>query len=413
MTNDPTVPACRSCGAPLTMTFVDLGDMPLANALLDAEAAGKPEPRYPLHPLICETCLLVQVHHEVPPEKIFGHYVYFSSYSDSWLEHAKRFADEAIERWHLGPGSRVIEVASNDGYLLRHFVAAGIPSLGIEPAGNVAEAAVSVGVPTEIMFLTSRSAAELTSGGRRADLVVANNVLAHVPDLNDFIAGLAQLLAEDGVLSVEFPHLLNLVQYVQFDTIYHEHYSYLSLFAVERAFARHGLRVFDVQQLVTHGGSLRVLACHAGASHGEQGGLARVRSLEHEAGIDSIDAYRGFAESVAETKRSVAEFFARARAEGATVVAYGAAAKGNTLLNACGLGTADIAFVVDRNPHKQGMLLPGSRLVVRDPEALRALRPDYVFVLPWNLFDEIRQQLDYIHAWGGRFVIPIPKVAVV
>jgi SAM-dependent methyltransferase len=406
--------ACRSCAAPLTRSFVDLGRTPLANSYVPPHAAATPDPTFPLHARVCDSCLLVQVEAVTPPETIFGEYAYFSSYSSSWVAHAGRFAAMATRRFGLAAASQVIEVASNDGYLLRHFVAAGIPSLGIEPAANVAEAARALGIPVEVRFFGRAAADDLVASGRAADLLVANNVLAHVPDLNDFVAGLARTLKPAGVLSVEFPHLLNLIREVQFDTIYHEHYCYFSLHAVEAVFARHGLRVFDVETLPTHGGSLRVLACRIDdAERPAEPGLAAVRAAEHAAGLDRVEAYGGFQARVDAVRKSLLAFLHQARAEGRSVAAYGAAAKGNTLLNHCGIGIDLIDYVVDLNPHKQGRLLPGSRLPVHVPDRIAITRPDYVLILPWNIADEIVASMGHVHGWGGRFVVAIPSTRVI
>lgn len=404
------VPACRFCEAPLTQTFVDLGETPLANSYL--ESTDQPDPRFPLHARVCSSCRLVQVEAAATPEQIFQHYAYFSSYSTSWVEHARRFCEAMTSRFQLGPTSQVVEVASNDGYLLRHFVAAGVPALGIEPAANVAEAAQAAGVPTETMFFGLATARDLKGRGHAADLLVGNNVLAHVPDINDFVAGLAHLLKDEGVLSMEFPHLLRLIAGVQFDTIYHEHFCYLSLLAVERVFAAHGLRVFDVEELDTHGGSLRVLACRRGASRAEGAGLSKVRADEAAAGFDTDAAYQGFQARVEAVRDSLLAFLAEARAEGRRVATYGAAAKGNTLLNYCGVTAAEIDFVVDRSPHKQGLFLPGSHIPVFGPEKLAEARPDYVLILPWNLKDEIVRQNPEVASSGGRWVVPVPATTV-
>lgn len=401
--------ACRFCGEALRLTFVDLGETPLANAYLTQEQLGRPEPRYPLHVRVCGACRLVQADSVATPEEIFAHYAYFSSYATSWVEHARRFAAAACGRFGLGPGSQVVEVASNDGYLLRHFIAAGVPCLGVEPAANVAEVAKAAGVPTEVRFFGRETARDLAGRGFAADLLVGNNVLAHVPDLNDFVAGLAYLLKPDGVLSVEFPHLLRLIQEVQFDTIYHEHFCYFSLLAVERVFAAYGLKVFDIDELPTHGGSLRVLACRASsAAHGQGPGLARVRAAEAAAGLDGDAAYAGFPAKVSAARDSLRAFLAGAKAEGRTVAAFGAAAKGNTLLNYCRVGPDDVLLVADSSPHKQGRYLPGSHLPVVSPERLIEARPDYVVILPWNLAAEITAQMAAVRSWGGRFAVPIP-----
>jgi len=404
------IPACRFCGAPLAETFVDLGETPLANSYL--ATADQPDQRFPLHARVCSSCRLVQIEAMATPEQIFRHYAYFSSYSTSWVEHARRFCEAMVVRFGLSRTSQVVEVASNDGYLLRHFVAAGVPALGIEPAANVAEAARAAGVPTETLFFGLETAKDLRARGHAADLLVGNNVLAHVPDINDFVAGLAHLLKDDGVLSMEFPHLLRLIDGVQFDTIYHEHFCYLSLLAVERVFAAHGLRVFDVEELDTHGGSLRVLACRTDASHTEGAGLAKVRADEAAAGLDGDAAYQGFQARVEAVRGSLLAFLADARAEDKRIAAYGAAAKGNTLLNYCGVTAADIGFVVDRNPHKQGLFLPGSRIPVFGPGKLAEARPDYVLILPWNLKDEIIRQNPEVASWGGRWVVPVPATTV-
>ena len=406
--------ACRSCGAELRHTFVDLGETPLANAYLSASDLKKPEPRYPLHARVCDTCFLVQVESAVPAEEIFGDYAYFSSYAESWVEHARRFAHAAIERFDLGRDSLVVEVASNDGYLLKHFVDAGVPVLGVEPAANVAEVAVAAGVPTEVRFFGEGFARELLGRQRSADLLVGNNVLAHVPDLNDFVAGLALLLKPAGVLAMEFPHLLRLIEEVQFDTIYHEHFSYFSFLAVERVFARHGLEVFDVERLSTHGGSLRVFARRSdGAPRPATSAVDSLRADERAARLDRLEGYAGFAERVEAVKTGLLDFLRTAKAEGRTVVAYGAAAKGNTLLNTCGIDGDLIDYVVDLSPHKQGHFLPGSRLPIHAPERMFETKPDYVLILPWNIRDEIVTTMAGIGEWGGRFVVAIPSIQVI
>lgn len=407
-----TAPTCRLCAAPLTRTFVDLGEMPLANAFLRPEQLRQTEPRYPLHARVCARCLLVQVDAVVRREEIFEDYAYFSSYSSSWVDHARRFAESAVPRFGLNRDSLVVEVASNDGYLLKHFVALGIPCRGIEPARNVAAVAEAAGVPTEVCFLGRATGAALRARGIAADLLVANNVLAHVPDLHDFVAGLAALLKPAGTLSIEFPHLLRLIEEVQFDTIYHEHFCYFSLAPVERLLGEHGLRVFDIEQLPTHGGSLRVLAATAASGRAEGPGLAIVRSAERAAGLDRISSYSGFEPRVKAVCAELLSFLETARRERKKVVAYGAAAKGNTLLNACRVGPEQIAFAVDSNPYKQGRYTPGSHLEVRPPEAVAESKPDYLLLLPWNLRDELMAKLAFIRAWGGRFVLPIPHLQV-
>ncbi len=409
---DRSQPHCRGCSAPLKRTFLDLGDMPLANAYPRSEVEAREEKRYPLHAWTCDRCFLVQLEQVVPPNVLFGDYAYFSSYSDSWLEHSKRFTQWAVRTFGLTPASTVIEVASNDGYLLKHFVGLGIPVLGIEPAANVAAVAMEAGIPTDVRFFGRSVAEDLVGKGYRADLLVGNNVIAHVPDLNDFVAGLGVLLAERGVLSVEFPHLLRLIDQVQFDTIYHEHFSYFSLLSLESVLRRHGLEVFDVVELPTHGGSLRVLAGHAGGGRGESERLIGVRDAEAAARLQDLETYDGFKDRVAHCRRSLHNFLESARSRGSSVVAYGAAAKGNTLLNHCAAGSDDIAYVVDRSPHKQGRLLPGTHLPIHPPERVRETRPDYLLLLPWNLRDEIMEQMSFIREWGGRFVVPIPVTQV-
>jgi SAM-dependent methyltransferase len=407
------VTACRSCGGRLTITMADLGMQPPSNAFLATLSETAGEKRYPLRAKVCEVCKLVQVDFDVAPEELFGNYVYFSSYSEEWLVHAARYADMARRRFDLGPASLVVELASNDGYLLKNFLQMGIPVLGIDPSDTVARAAEGIGVPTLVEFFGEALARKLAREGRGADLIIANNVLAHVPQLNDFVAGIAALLKPQGTATLEFPHLLKLIENVEFDTIYHEHYSYLSLMAVEHVFSRHGLRLYDVEQLSTHGGSLRIFATHAHRRElPDSAALSALRAQEAAAGLGEIDTYRRFADRVQACKRSLKEFLARAQRESKRVAAYGAAAKGNTLLNFCGVTPRDIALVADRNPHKQGKFLPGTHIPVATPEALMDLRPDYVLILPWNLEHEIRGQLDGIRAWGGRFVTAVPQVAV-
>jgi SAM-dependent methyltransferase len=407
------VTACRACGGRLTVTMADLGLQPPSNAFLGSLADARDEKRYPLRAKVCELCKLVQVDYDVAPEELFSNYVYFSSYSEDWLAHAKTYCEMARRRFALGPHSLVVELASNDGYLLKNFVQSGIPVLGIDPSDTVAAAAQKIGVPTLVEFFGERLAKELGCEGRRADLIIGNNVLAHVPQLNDFVAGIAVLLKPDGTATIEFPHLLKLIEQVEFDTIYHEHYSYISLYAIERVFARHGLRIHDAEELATHGGSLRIFAAHAGrAGLSDSATLVSLRAQEAAAGLDVLDTYRRFAERVEECRRSVLVFFAQTKREGKVVAAYGAAAKGNTLLNFCAATRADISMVADRNPHKQSKLLPGTHIPVVSPEELMRAAPDYVLVLPWNLQDEIMRQLAGIRAWGGRFVTAVPVVRI-
>ena len=404
---------CRSCGAPLSQTFADLGMSPLANSFVPLARAHAMEPFYPLHVYVCGSCRLVQLEEFESPQHIFGDYLYFSSFSDSWLRHAQVYANKMIERFGLGRDSQVVEVASNDGYLLQFFQRESVPTLGVEPAANVAEVAISKGIATEVAFFGEATANRLKAAGKAADLIAANNVLAHVPDINDFVQGFKILLKPQGVITVEFPHLLNLIEKNQFDTIYHEHFSYLSLLAVEKIFARHGLAVFDVEQLPTHGGSLRLYGRHVeDHAKARTPAVDAILRLELEAGLDSVEAYDRFAAQVVATKLAVLDFFVKAKRAGKRIVAYGAAAKGNTLLNYCGLGAEMIDFTVDRSPHKQGKLLPGTRIPVRAPEAVAEAKPDYLFILPWNLKDEIVEQMAGIREWGGQFVVPIPSLQV-
>ena len=404
--------SCRFCNAPLETVLVDLGEQPPSNSFL--KTADQAEKLYPLRAMVCDACQLVQLDTTVDPGEIFhSDYAYFSSTSASWVAHAKAYADQMIARFGLGASSKVVEAASNDGYLLQHFVQAGVPVLGVEPSASVATAARAKGVETVEVFFNAETAAGLRVAGHAADLIAANNVLAHVPDINGFVAGFAVLLKDDGVLTVEFPHLLNLLAKVQFDTIYHEHYFYLSLLAVETVFKAHGLRVFDVEEISTHGGSLRVYACRsASTAHADGAALARVRAQEAAAGLTDGSAYAGFADRVLAVREGLLTFLASAKADGKTVVGYGAAAKGNTLLNYCDVDTGDIDFVVDANPWKQGRFLPGSRIPVLGPDHIEAARPDYVLILPWNLRGEIAEQVSFIRAWGGQFVVAIPEIEV-
>lgn len=405
---------CRFCGAPLERVFVDLGRTPLANAYPAGAAEAAAEARHPLRVMVCESCLLVQVEHAVPPETIFGgDYAYLSSYSASWVDHARRYAEAMIGRFALGPRSQVVEVASNDGYLLRHFRDRGIPVLGVEPAGNAADIARREGIPTEVAFFNAGTGRALAARGHRADLMAANNVLAHVPDIRGFVAGFAELLKPDGVATFEFPHLLRLIEGVQFDTVYHEHYSYLSLHAVEQVLAAVGLAAFDVETLSTHGGSLRLYAGRAAACPAPTDSLLALREEERRAALDRIDGYLGFSPRVEAVRAGFRRFLEQARKEGKRIAGYGAAAKGNTFLNFCGATADDIVCVVDRSPVKQGRLLPGSHIPVRAPEALDEMRPDYVLILPWNLADEIMAQCDHVRGWGGRFVLAVPEIRVI
>ena len=399
---------CRGCGAPVDDVMVDLGMSPLANSYIPVERGPGSEVFRPLRAVVCARCFFVQLDHVADPGDIFSDYAYFSSWSTSWLDHARRFADDAVRRLGLGPDSLVVELASNDGYLLRWFAERGIAVLGVEPAANVAAVAAERGIPTLVRFFGAETANDIVREQGRADLVVANNVLAHVPDLHDFVEGISILLAPGGRATVEFPHLLRLVQEVQFDTIYHEHYSYLSLLALEPALAVHGLSVVDVERLTTHGGSLRV---HLSASGSATEAVERVRGEERAAGLDRIETYAAFGQQVAARKRSILRFLFDLHDRALTVAGYGAPAKGNTLLNYCGIRTDLVSFTVDANPAKQGTLLPGSHIPVLPPDALRERRPDRVVLLPWNLRDELVESLADVRGWGGRFVVLQPEPA--
>jgi hypothetical protein len=406
-----TTRICRLCGATVQRTLIDLGATPLANCYVTGEEAASGADRpYPLQVLVCDRCLLVQVGETIPPEAIFAaDYAYFSSFSASWVAHARRYAAAMATRFNLHERSLVAEVASNDGYLLQHFRAMDIPVLGIEPAAGVAAAARRIGVRTEQMFFGADTAAGLASRYGRADLIAANNVLAHVPDLPGFVAGFTAMLRPEGVATFEFPHLLSLLEHVQFDTIYHEHFSYLSLLVVEHVLRDAGLRVFDVACLPTHGGSLRVFACHADASHAPQPGLDAVRAREAAAGLHRPETYDSFAPKVARIQRGFRSFVAEQHARGRRLAAYGAAAKGNTFLNSCGITASDVICVADRNPEKQGKLLPGSHIPVVSPDALAAARPDDVVILPWNLADEVAAELAPLRAAGTRLWVAVPE----
>ena len=409
----PTLHECRLCGTPLTRTFVDLGMSPLCESYVPAEKLDDAEVFYPLHVRLCDACLLVQLPAYVSGEDIFSDYAYFSSYSDSWVAHAKRYAEAMIERLDLTPDSLVTEVASNDGYLLQHFQVAGVPVLGVEPAANVAEAARARGIRTEVQFLGAETGRQIAQQYGRADLVAANNVFAHVPDIRGFAAGLRALVKDEGMVTLEFPHLLRLIERRQYDTIYHEHFSYLSLLTSSRALATAGLRVVDLDELDTHGGSLRLYA-----QPEENGGepTARVKAVleaEEAAGLHTVAGHEGFAHAVARIKNDLLGFLLTAAREGKSVVGYGAPGKGNTLLNHCGIRADLITYTVDRNPLKQWKFLPGSRIPIYPPDRLAETRPDYVLVLPWNLREEISQQLTYVRPWGGRLVFPIPVLDVV
>jgi SAM-dependent methyltransferase len=404
---------CRFCGALLQYTFVDLGMSPLCESYVSAEQLNQMEPFYPLHVYVCEHCFLVQLEEYVKPADIFTEYAYFSSYADTWLQHARNYTLQMIERFHLDRQSHVIEVASNDGYLLQYFVEKNIPVMGIEPAANVARVAIEKGIPTLIEFFGKNCARRLASEDKHADLIVGNNVLAQVPDLNDFVAGMKILLKPQGVITIEFPHLMRLIAENQFDTIYHEHFSYFSFITVEKIFKMHDLTLFDVEELPTHGGSLRIYARHTkdiSKPVGER--VSELRQREEQAGFTSMKYYSTFSEQVKETKRKLLDFLIQAKLRGKSIAAYGAPGKGNTLLNYCGIRTDFLDYTVDRNPYKQGKFLPGTHIPIYHPDKIREMQPDYLLILPWNFKDEIMQQMAFIREWGGQFVVPIPEVKI-
>lgn len=404
---------CRFCGTPLKYSFADLGKSPISNAYLTREGLQQMEPFYPLHVRVCEQCYLVQLPEFQSPEQIFGDYAYFSSYSETWLIHAKTYTELMIERFGFDSKSRVVELASNDGYLLKYFKEEGVPVLGVEPAKNVAKVAEAAGIPTIVKFFGVETATELAGEGRQADLLLGNNVLAHVPDLNDFVEGMKILLKPQGVITMEFPHLMRLMAEYQFDTIYHEHFSYFSFITVQKVFKKHGLSLFDVEELPTHGGSLRIYACHiedTSKSIGEK--VFDLRAREEDAGYSNIQHYLSFNEKIKETKRKLLAFLISAKKNGKSIAAYGAPAKGNTLLNYCGIRTDFIDYTVDRSPHKQDHFLPGTHIPIYHPDKIKETQPDYVLILPWNLKDEIMEQMACIRGWGGQFLVPIPEVKV-
>ena len=404
---------CRFCGSTLQHTFVDLGMSPLCESYLQLDQLNQMEPFYPLHVYVCENCFLVQLEEYVSPEEIFSEYAYFSSYADTWVQHARDYAEMVVERFKLNEHSHVVEIASNDGYLLQHFVAKGIPVLGIEPAANIVEVAINKGIPTVGKFFGEKVARELAAEGKQADLLVGNNVLAQVPDLNDFVKGMKILLSPQGIITMEFPHLMRLVEGNQFDTIYHEHFSYFSFITVEKVFAGHGLTIFDVEELPTHGGSLRIYARHTEDTSKPIGPrVTELRAREEAAGLARLEYYFSFAEKVKETKRKLLDFLIRAKQDRKSIAGYGAPGKGNTLLNYCGLRTDFLDYTVDRSPYKQGKFLPGTRIPIFHPDRIKETKPDYLFILPWNFKDEIMKQMSYIRDWGGLFVVPIPEVKI-
>lgn len=404
---------CRFCNYPLNHSFVDLGMSPFSNAYLKSDTIHKAEKFYPLHTYVCENCFLVQLEEFETPDQIFSDYAYFSSYSETWLRHAENYTELMIQIFGFNQNSQVIEIASNDGYLLQYFQKKGIPVLGIEPAANVAQVAKEKGIPSLVKFFGVSTAQELVSQGIQADLLLGNNVLAHVPNLNDFVAGIKIILKPDGILTMEFPHVLQLILQNQFDTIYHEHFSYFSFLTVEKVFADHGITLFDVEELPTHGGSLRIYGQHNQGKQQVHERVSFLKSKEREAGLDQLQTYLGFGEQVKATKRQLLRFLIDIKNQGKSVVGYGAPAKGNTLLNYCGMGTDLLDYTVDRSPYKQGLFLPGTHIPIYHPDKIMETQPDYLLILPWNLKDEIIEQMSFIRQWGGKFVVPIPKVEVI
>jgi SAM-dependent methyltransferase len=406
------IASCRFCAAPLDEVVADLGMSPLANSFVPAARADAMEPYYPLRALVCGTCKLVQLGEYETPDRIFSDYLYFSSYSTSWVEHARQYVETMLRQLDLGPSSQVVEIASNDGYLLQFFKARNVPVRGVEPAANVAAVAVERGIPTVVEFFGRRSAGELAADSP-ADLIVANNVLAHVPDLNDFVAGVQILLAPDGVVTMEFPHLLRLLAGRQWDTIYHEHFSYFSFLTVRQVFAAHGLRLFDVEELETHGGSLRVHGCHDGnRARPDSARVGELLRREQAEGLDDLETYRRFGRRIVADKWDIQQTLIDLKQQGLRIAGYGAPAKGNTMLNFCAVGRDILDFTCDQSPHKQGLLLPGTHIPIRAPEALEAERPDLVLILPWNLREEVVDQLSYVRPWGTRFLARTPELRV-
>ena len=405
--------SCRLCGTGLKYTFIDLGMSPPCESFVPRELIDSMEAYYPLHAYVCEECLLVQLSEYVSPQAIFEEYAYFSSYSTSWVAHAKKYCHQMAEQLQLGRDSLVVELASNDGYLLQHFLPLNIPVLGVEPAANVAKVAIEKGIPTRVEFFGEKYAQTLVNEGLRADLIAGNNVLAQVPDLNDFVAGMKILLKPEGVITLEFPHIEKLIAENQFDTIYHEHFSYFSLLTIELMAERHELKVIDVEELGTHGGSLRVHLAHAASERPIQPSVARVVKNEIDAGLDRIEIYTSFVENARQVKRELLSFLIEAKKAGKTICGYGAPGKGNTLLNYCGIGTDFLDFTVDRNPYKHGRYTPGMHIPIEPVEAIDLVKPDYILILPWNLKDEIVAQMRHVQEWGAKFVVPIPSVAVI
>ena len=403
-------PACRFCGTRIATTFVDLGMSPFCNTLVEPQRLNAMEPFFPLHARVCHACFLVQLEEFAAPAEIFSEYAYFSSYADSWVEHARRYAAAMCERFRIGAHSLVVEIASNDGYLLQHFTGGGVPVLGIEPAANIAKVAQDKGIRTEVCFHGRASADKVVAKYGQADLLLGNNVLAHVPDLNDFVAGMKRLLKPTGVITMEFPHLQRLMEQNQFDTIYHEHFSYFSFFTVEQVFAAHALTLFDVDELPTHGGSIRIYARHEQDSSKPVSARAQqLRARELALGFNRLQTYQNFAEQVKSTKRKILSLLIDLKNRGSSIVGYGAPGKGNTLLNYCGIRTDLLSYTVDRNPYKQGKYTPGTHIPILSPDQIRETRPDFIFILPWNLKDEISMQMGFVREWGGKFIVPIPE----
>lgn len=411
--SSPQAGGCRFCQSQLRQVFVDLGMSPLCESFLTSEQLKQMEPFYPLRVFVCEACFLVQLEQFVQPAEIFNEYAYFSSFADTWVQHAREYTDMITKRLQLNEQSQVVEIASNDGYLLQHFLAKGIPILGIEPARNVAEAAIRKGIPTRVQFFNESSAMDMIAEEKAADLLIGNNVLAQVPDLNGFVRAMKMVLKPSGVITLEFPHLLRLIEGNQFDTIYHEHFSYFSFYAVEQIFAAHGLKVFDVEELSTHGGSLRIYACHSeDASRSVSQRVKNLRQTEDVAGLTRLEFYFSFSEKVERIKHRLLQFLIDAKDRGKQVVGYGAPGKGNTLLNFCGIRTDFLDYTVDRNPYKHGKFTPGAHIPIFPPDKIKETRPDFVLILPWNFKEEIQKQMAFIRDWGGKFVVPIPEVQV-
>jgi len=403
---------CRACGSELNKTFVNLGMSPLSNSYVKDEDLSKMEPFYPLHAFVCDKCFLVQLEEFQSPSQIFSDYAYFSSYSQSWLEHSKNYVEMMTSRFAFDSNSFITEIASNDGYLLQYFVEKGIPVLGVEPAENVAKTAIENGIRSEVVFWGEKSARELGQKYPKANLILGNNVLAHVPDINDFVKGISLFLANDGIVTIEFPHLLQLIAQSQFDTIYHEHFSYLALVSVDKIFENHDLKLFDVEKLPTHGGSLRIFAQKSTGKRQETQRLRDLRIEEKEFGLSNLDMYSNFSNKVESVKLNLLEFFIKAKKDGKVVAGYGAPAKGNTLLNYCGIGVELLPYTVDMSPHKQNKYLPGTHIPIYKPEAIYEKKPDYILILPWNLKSEIMSQMESVKEWGCKFVIAIPEIEI-